>query len=287
MTRTIALMTDFGLQDVYVGVMKAVMCDIAPNATLMDLTHMIEPQNVRQAAFSLMNAYAYFPKGTIFLVVVDPGVGTARRPILVDAGDYAFIAPDNGVLSYVLALLDDYDVYALSNPEYRLENVSNTFHGRDIFSPAAAHLAQGVAPTNFGDQLDDIVRLPLPELSQSEGVISGEVMAIDNFGNVITSIGTMSWQGSDRLNVMPLFQPDAVRIPVLVHDAQVSINGEQIRGIAASYGEAMRGELLAVVGSVGYLEIAVNQGNAAQRLDVAVGDRVELQTGDINAAIRD
>lgn len=287
MTRTIALMTDFGSQDIYVGVMKGVMRGIAPDALPIDLTHLIEPQNVRQAAFFLLNSYAYFPKGTVFLVIVDPGVGTSRRPIVVETDDYAFIAPDNGVLSYVLANLSDYNAYKLTNPAYRLPDVSTTFHGRDIFAPAAAHIAAGVPAAEFGDPLEDLVRLPLPELSLNNDEITGEVMTIDRFGNIITSIGTLKWSGTDRLTINPAFDVDAERIPVLAQEAQVSINGQQIMGVVPSYGEGMRGDLLMVVGSVGYLEISVNQGNAAERLDVSSGDRIVLQIGDINAAIRD
>jgi len=287
MTRTIALMTDFGNEDTYVGVMKGVMQGIAPGTISIDLTHLIEPQNVRQAAFFLLTGYRYFPKGTIFLVVVDPGVGTSRRPIVVETADYTFIAPDNGVLSYVLNQIDDYTAYELTNADYRLDEVSTTFHGRDIFAPAAAHVAAGVSPSAFGDVLNDLVRLPTPQLSLTNGEISGEVMTIDHFGNIITSIGTIAWSGTDRLTINPAFTPDAERIPVLVQEARVTIHGQTISGIVPSYGEGMRGDLLVVVGSVGYLEIAVNQGNAAQRLDIAVGDPVVLQIGDINAAIRD
>ncbi|NJL58241.1 SAM-dependent chlorinase/fluorinase, partial [bacterium] len=201
MKTTIALLTDFGLNDVYVGVMKGVIAGINPQARLLDITHAIPPQDVRQGALSLLDAYPYFPAGTIFLVVIDPGVGTARQPIAVQAGGYRFVAPDNGVLSYALATFDTLQVAALNNPDYRLPNVSQTFHGRDIFAPAAAHLAAGVPLALMGDALPDITRLPRPQLTVEGGHITGEVVHIDRFGNVITSIQRLTWQGNDRLTL--------------------------------------------------------------------------------------
>lgn len=286
MNKTIALLTDFGNEDIYVGVMKGVMRGICPDADFIDITHSIAPQHVREAAFGLMNAYQFFPAGTIFLVVIDPGVGSMRRPIAVQAGDYAFIAPDNGVLSYALRDMTDVKIVELSNPAYHLPQVSYTFHGRDIFSPAAAHLATGVPIEELGNLQDSMIHLPLPELSIDQRTITGEVVHIDRFGNIITSIGHMHWVGSDRLSLNPVFGLNVATVPVDAEHARIRIGDEQIVSVRVSYSEAMRGDLLAIVGSTNYLEISVNQGNAAQRLDVAVGDRVEMSLGDIDAAIR-
>lgn len=287
MSSTIALLTDFGTDDIYVGVMKGVMRQIAPNITFLDITHAIEPQHVRRAAFALLNAYRYFPPDTVFLVVVDPGVGSTRQPIACQVGDYLFVAPDNGVLSYVLAEYEDYHAVELTSPDYRSSVVSNTFHGRDIFAPAAAHLAKGVHLDEFGTRLDRLTLLPPPELTVEGRRVMGEVLSIDRFGNIVTSIGIMRWVASNRLTLEPVFGSNASVVPVSAEDAVVTLNEQRILSISTSYSEVPRGELLALLGSTGYLEISVNQGNAAARLDVAVGDRVEIMIGDIHAAIRD
>ncbi|MDX2075425.1 MAG: SAM-dependent chlorinase/fluorinase, partial [bacterium] len=281
-----ALLTDFGLDDIYDGVMKGVIKSICPDATLIDITHAIAPQHVRQAAFALMNSYSYFPKGTIFLVVVDPGVGTSRLPIAVEAGGYIFIAPDNGVLAYTLSHFPDKRIYELSSSQYRLPTVSNTFHGRDIFSPAAAHLANGVPLSQMGPELGDMIQLPLPELTIQETQIDGEVMHIDRFGNIITSIGQLHWVDSHRLVLRPIFG-DKGNLPIESTLARVVVNETEIYEIRVSYAESMRGDLVALVGSSSYLEIAVNQGNAAARLNVSVGDRIQLTLGEFDATVRD
>ncbi len=194
-TPAIALLTDFGLTDAYVGTMKGVMLSICPAARLIDLTHAVEPQNIRQAAYLLLTAYRYFPPQTVFLVVVDPGVGTARQPIAVETDHGFYVAPDNGVLSYVLSQVQIRQQVILQNPAYQLPAASQTFHGRDIFSPAAAHLANGVPITDLGPAVARIERLPDPLLKISAEQVCGEVLHIDHFGNVITSIGRLIWTG--------------------------------------------------------------------------------------------
>jgi S-adenosyl-L-methionine hydrolase (adenosine-forming) len=280
MESLIALMTDFGVADIYVGVMKGVMLGIHPQARFIDITHAIQPQNVRQAAFALANAYRYFPAGTIFLVVVDPGVGSARRPIIARVGDFTFVAPDNGVLSYALRDADDVQIYEATNEGLRLSQVSSTFHGRDVFAPAAAHLANGVAPDTFGPPVSDPVLLPAPEFNISGRHVVGEVVHIDHFGNVVTSIGYLRWVTPERLTLIPRIGDDsATHRPIPAPSASVTAGQAQIAGICHNYSDAPRGDLLAMVGSNGYLEIAVNQGNAAARLDVSIGDRVEVEIG--------
>jgi S-adenosyl-L-methionine hydrolase (adenosine-forming) len=282
----IALLTDFGTDDIYVGVMQAVMHAICPQARFIDISHAIQPQNVRQGAFALLNAYRYFTDGTVFLVVIDPGVGTARRPTAVRADAYTFVAPDNGILTYVLADLSDVQLVELANPDYQLAQPSNTFHGRDIFAPAAAHLAAGVPLEQFGPKLEQLFTLPAPTLTVVEQRVIGEVMHVDRFGNIVTSIGHLRWVTPERLTLTPRFGDRERTVPVLAHDAVVTIHGLSINTVSHAYGETERGYLLALVGSDGHLEIAINQGNAASRLDVKIGDRVELEIGDVHAAIR-
>lgn len=280
MSKTIALLTDFGSNDVYVGVMKGVMRRINPAAQFIDVTHAIRPQSVRGGALALRNSYAYFPEDTIFLVIVDPAVGSKRRPILVRAANYQFIAPDNGVLSYALADFDTFKAVELSNEAYRLSDVSNTFHGRDVFAPAAAYASRGdMSLEDFGDLVDDLFVLPEPDLQVSLGNITGEITHIDHFGNIITSIGKLHWVSPARLTL----RGGGKNVRIVADDATVSLNGESIYGVSSAYHELPRGALLAQVDSNGYLEVAINQGNAAERLGAAIGDIVELayksQTG--------
>ena len=285
MNPTIALLTDFGTEDIYVGVMKGVMREICPQATFIDITHQINPQNVRQAAFALKNALPYFPPQTVFLVVVDPGVGTRRRPIAARFGNYSFVAPDNGVLSYAFSADDEVQFAELDRPDFWISNVSQTFHGRDIFAPVAAHLASGKSLDVVGTSLQQVFELPQPALDIDNRYIYGEVVHIDRFGNIITSIGRLRWSGGARVTLMPAFGNLDHTISILSEDAQLQLSGETISTIKTTYSDAMRGDLLMLVGSSGYLEIAMNQGNAAERLDVVIGDRIEVQLGDAHAAI--
>ncbi len=282
--RSIALITDFGVQDTYVGVMKGVMRDIHPEAQFIDITHAVAPQHVREAAFALLIAYSYFPAGTVFLVVVDPGVGSTRQPIAVQAGDYYFVAPDNGVLSYALAHFDQ--TTAVQITEHTLPHISRTFHGRDVFAPAAAHLAAGQPLASLGPAMQELVHLPVPLLEVAGRRVKGEVLHIDHFGNIITSIGRLTIPEAGRLTLNTAFQPATGNVPINPESAQVRINETNITAIQQAYADVRRGDLLALVGSSGFLEISVNQGNAADRLDAAVGDRVEISIGDIDAAIR-
>jgi S-adenosylmethionine hydrolase len=288
MSRVIALMTDFGNTDIYTGVIKAVIHRICPQANVIDITHSIQPHHVRQAAFALLDAYRYFADGTIFLVVVDPGVGTTRRPIAARAGNYIFVAPDNGILTYVLAEFEHIEVVELASRDHQLPQVSNTFHARDIFAPAAAYLAAGAVLEDFGPYIETIFTLPVPSFDILERRILGEVMHVDQFGNIVTSIGQFQWMTPEKLTLNPRFGADRERlIPIPAGEVTVTVHDTLIKAILPAYGEAPRGQLLALIGSNGHLEIAVNQGNAAARLDVRIGDRVELQIGVSDAAVRD
>lgn len=277
MSPIIGLLTDFGTTDIYAGVMKGVIAQICPEAYCIDITHAIQPHNVRQAAFVLLDAYHYFSAGTIFLIVVDPGVGSTRRPIVAQAGGYTFVAPDNGVLTYILSEYTNYKVVELSNREYHLHNVSSTFHGRDVFAPVSAHIASGVPVEKLGPRLETLFALPFPSLEASEQRVVGEVMHIDQFGNIITSIGNLRWVEADKLSLYPRFgrQRDKI-VPLYASEVTVLFHDMIIYSILPTYSETARGSLLSLVGSSGYLEIAINQGSAAARLDARIGDRVEL-----------
>jgi S-adenosylmethionine hydrolase len=281
MNRLIALLTDFGTTDTYVGVMKGVMLDINPALQLVDLTHAIQPQNIKQAAFTLLNSYSFFPPGTVFLVVVDPGVGSERKPIAVRAGHWLFVAPDNGVLSYALRDIGHPEAAELENRIHRLKAVSNTFHGRDIFAPAAAHLTLDVSFDHLGQRVEPVM-LPEPRLVIEGNHIRGEVLHIDHFGNVVTSIGLFNWDSPDQLILKPRFGTNPPLIcPALSVEVSVSAtNPPHTRlSICHTYAEVEKGEALALVGSSGYLELSVNQGDFAAQFGVHIGAPVELRLG--------
>jgi len=273
----VTLTTDFGTADGYVGTMKGVILTIAPTAHLVDISHEIAPQNLRQAAYVLYTSYPFFPPGTVHLIVVDPGVGSARRPIALrtPAGD--FVAPDNGVLSYVMAREPVEALVELSDPRYRLSQISHTFHGRDIFAPAAAHLAAGVPILSLGSPVSDPVTFSPPSVEITPAGITGEVLHTDHFGNVITSIGLLAWSESDLI-LTPAFREVQRGEPVRFRaaGAAVTVAGQEI-GVHRTYAKVAPGETLALVGSEGHLEIAVREGSAAQRLGLHPGDTVILR----------
>ena len=253
----VTLITDFGLADGYVGAMKGVILSINPTATVIDISHDIAPQDVRGAAYVIYTAYPHFPPGTVHVVVVDPGVGSERRAIALQTPRARFVAPDNGVLTYVVAYDTVEEVVSLTNPRYWLPQVSHTFHGRDIFAPVAAHLAKGVPLDELGEPLDEIVTFDLPQPHRRpDGALVGQVIHIDRFSNLITSI-----KSADLT--------DAAR-------AVVEVRGRRIAGIRRTYAEVGRGELVAYVGSAGHLEIALREGHAARTLEAKVGDEVVL-----------
>ncbi len=255
----IALLTDFGVSDGYVGAMKGVILDILPWAQVVDVTHEIAPQNVRQAAFVLQMVAPFFPRATVYVVVVDPGVGTERRAIAVFTDRGVFVGPDNGVFSWIFKHRKVYEVRELANPYYMRTQISATFHGRDVFAPFAAHIAAGVPASSIGPTIEDPVLFEIPEPQVlSDGQIIGEVIHIDGFGNMITNIreehlaGGASWQ--------------------------FEIAGERIEDFHRAYGFAQEGELMALIGSQGYLEIAVRNGHAAQRLNGRLGMQIVART---------
>jgi S-adenosylmethionine hydrolase len=278
MARLIALLTDFGTTDPYVGVMKGVIYSICPDALIVDVTHAIAPQNIRQAAFMLLTSYRYFPSDTIFVVVVDPGVGSARKPIAVQIDGYTFIAPDNGVLSYVIAENLSVNVYEIQNPAFMLPNLSASFHGRDIFAPTAGRIATGKHIEEVSVAIKSPQQINMPMLNIEAKRIIGEIIHVDHFGNLVTSIGRLQHMDSltailnPRFGVGEMLYIDTVSV-------RVSIVGVKVRGIKRTYSQASQDELLTMIGSSGFLEIAVNQGHAAAVLGATIGDRVEVELG--------
>ncbi|MGC9523113.1 MAG: SAM hydrolase/SAM-dependent halogenase family protein [Anaerolineae bacterium] len=270
----ISLTTDFGIDDGYVGTMKGVMAGIAPGVTFVDITHTIEPQNVCAAAYVLWTALPYFPEQSVHLVVVDPGVGTERRAIASRTAWGVLVGPDNGVFSYLWATAKPELTVALENTNYQRVAVSQTFHGRDIFAPAAAHIAAGVPLEKFGSVVTDPVRLPIPAMQVTTAGIYGEVLYIDHFGNAITSIGRLVWEGS-LLHLDPVFGEAEARI-INADRVRVRAAGRDLGPVRRTYGQVPVGEALALVGSEGMLELAANQGRGADALSLDVGDPVEI-----------
>lgn len=279
MSSVIAVLTDFGWDDIYAGVMQAVMIGICPPARIINITHAVQPQNVREGAFALLNSYHHFPRGTTFCVVVDPGVGSERLPIAVKTREFQFVAPDNGVLSYALAHQGgDYQAVSLENRSYQASQISRTFHGRDIFAPVAAHMARDPAVfSELGAAQERIVSFPMPELTFARQRLSGEVMHIDHFGNIITSIGAFSWEGQSSLSLAPRWQAVIPRLQLRAADARVTIHSHTVHGISQAYHEVSLGAILAQIDSNGFLEIGTNQDSAAERLAAQVGDKVMLR----------
>jgi S-adenosylmethionine hydrolase len=257
----ITLLTDFGLRDGYPGVMKGVIWKIAPHAQIADISHAITPQNIFHGALALARTAPFFPFGTIHIAVVDPGVGTQRRPVGLHLGEHFFIGPDNGIFTLVLESAESHDdsiqVFHLDQSSYWLPDVSRVFHGRDIFAPVAAHLATGIPLEKMGSVIHDPVRLEIPRPEKIRaGGWRGEIIYIDHFGNLSTN-----------LNVNNLNQTGSVII---------QIQGKEINGIEHTYGEQSMGTLIALLDSNDYLEISTVNGNAAQSLHANIGDKLEV-----------
>lgn len=253
----ITLLSDFGIHDVYVGVMKGVIAQINPTLTLIDLTHEIPRQNITAARFNLMNAYPYFPDRTIHLAVVDPGVGSQRRAIALQVDNGFLVGPDNGLFSGILTQSTIVGSVELTNPEFwRTPTPSATFHGRDIFAPVSAHLANGVPLEELGTVIEPstLVQLPIPELTKTATEITGSIQYIDHFGNLITNIPAAD---------------------VIGKSWSIRINQRQIP-TGQTYSDRPLGELIALIGSHGWVEIAVNGGSAQSELQLELGNRVDL-----------
>lgn len=271
----IAVLTDFGTKDTYVGVMKGVIASIAPQAQVIDLTHEIPPGDIRQAAFKLWQAVPFFPDGTVFEVVVDPGVGTRRRRIAVAWSMQLFVLPDNGILTYLLASAPASKAVELVSPTFRLDPVSSTFHGRDVFAPASAHLARGIPLDDLGPPAGDLVRFPLPRLSMNAGPrLEGEVLHADRFGNLITSLGRFE-RRTDSLAFLP-WLPVAEEAVFPADGLCLDLEDGTRLTLRNTFGDVPEGETVAYIGSEGLIEIAVNRGSASEKLGLQPGSHVEL-----------
>ena len=274
MPPSIFLLTDFGTSDPFVGIMKAVILGINPNIHLIDLTHEVSPGDLRSGAILLWQSLPYLPDGSVVLCVVDPGVGTARCPILLHSQGYRFIGPDNGIFSYVLD--DDYTAWELKNPNLALPQRGTTFHGRDIFAPAAAHAASGVPPERFGAPMDELLRIPQPRLScPEEGRLEGEVIHIDRFGNALTSLGQFSpaEKGSYKLNPWVGECPQTL---INLQRAKVCLPGQPDLFWADNFTSIPKDQGGFIIGSSGLIEIAANRQSAANLLNLALDTKVTL-----------
>jgi len=258
----ITLLTDFGISDYYVGIVKGVILSINPSARTIDITHQIPAQDIEEAAFTLHAAYRSFQKGTIHLAVVDPGVGSSRRAIVARAGDYYFVGPDNGIFSYIFDEEPKRQIIHITAQEYFRQPVSKTFHGRDIFAPVAAHLSRGVSFDSFGPEIRDEVRLkPLtPEITK-KGKVRGRIIYIDRFGNCVTNF--------DQRTISEAVEESAT----------FSVNGKQIQSVRKSYAEGIGHKLFAIWGSAGFMEISARNRSAAKMLKAKRGDAVTVDFG--------
>ena len=260
----ITLMTDFSWHNWYLGVMKGVILGINPKARIVDLCHNVSSKDVREGSFILDNSYRYFPAGTVFLCVVDPGVGGKRKNLIVKTERYFFVAPDNGILSSIFERGKVQKVYHVEPGDYTLKLHGSTFYGRDIFSPIAAHLTLGVPPERMGEELKSVLIVPaIKPFVNEKGEISGRAVYVDTFGNIITNIG------EEYLSA--IFPED---IPW--EECSIRVAGKRINGVKKYYKQGEEGKLMALVNSWGYLEIAVNRGNAFEHLGLMEKKSLEI-----------
>jgi len=256
----ITLTTDFGLRDPYVAEMKAVILKICPAATVIDITHQIEKFSIRMGAYTLAAAAPYFPKGTIHVAVVDPGVGTKRRAILIQTESSYYIGPDNGVLTLAAKNQGIKHIYKITNKKLMLPKVSDTFHGRDVFAPAAAHLANGVPPAEFGPEIRKIVTPTFAKITKRKNAVTGEVIHLDNFGNIVTNLREKELQAMNAKE----------KVSLKLEDTKLDLK------LCKAYAQVQARKPLAVLGSHGFLEISINQGSAAETFKIKVGAKVKL-----------
>jgi len=265
----ITLTTDFGTNDHFVGAMKGVIVDIVPDVQIVDISHAVQAFDVLDGALAISQAYSYFPSGTIHMVVVDPGVGTARRPILASSDGHHFVAPDNGVLSMVYAREERIRVRHITSEHYFRSPVSNTFHARDIFAPVAAWLAKLVDSDKFGDEIDDYVRFAAPRpKATGENRMRAVVLKVDRFGNLITNVTPE--------DAPALFAADA--------KFKIVVGSKEITEIRQAYAEGAPGQVFGIIGSMGYLEIVANRASGAQLTGAGKGSEVSIFLGEAAAA---
>jgi S-adenosylmethionine hydrolase len=259
-TKIVTLTTDFGLKDPYAAEMKAAILSICPNAVIVDITHEITKFNIRMGAYVLASAAPYFPDGSVHVAVVDPGVGTLRRPIAIQTKQSFFVGPDNGVLVLAAEKQGIESIHELTNPQFMLHKVSSTFHGRDIFAPAAAHLLNGVKTAEFGPEIREAAEAEFAKVTRKNGVLVGEVLHVDGFGNIITNIN----------------QREVTQNRVK-GQVNMELTGNKLKlQFCEAYGETKPHEPLTLIGSHGFLEISINQGNAAEKFKTKAGDKIKL-----------
>ncbi len=256
----VALLTDFGLRDSYVAEMKGVILSICPVATIADVSHQIEKFNIRMGAYVLACAAPYFPRSTVFVAVVDPGVGTRRKAILMQTKQAYFIGPDNGLLALAAANQGIERVHEISNKKLLLPEISNTFHGRDVFAPAAAHLANGTPPANFGPETRIISTPSFAKVVKKRNMLVSEVLHVDEFGNIITNIQKREL---GKINVKEI-------LCIKLKSTKLKLS------LCRAYAEAGKQKPLAIIGSHGFLEVSMNEGNAAEVFKIRSGDKITL-----------
>lgn len=266
----VTLTTDFGLNDHFVGTLKGVILNIAPDANIVDICHTVQAFDILDGALALAQSYSYFPPRTVHLVVVDPGVGSARRPIIATSEMHNFVAPDNGVLSLMYAREQRLSVRHVTAEHYFVQPVSNTFHGRDIFAPVAAYLAKGVDQEKFGEEVTDYVRFNAPKPKPVDAAsMRGVVLRVDRFGNLITNFTPQDAPALFQANVPPF---------------KIVVGKREVTSMRTNYAEGAPGEVFAIVGSMGFIEIAANRGSAAQTIGAAKGSEVLLALGNGTAS---
>ena len=258
----VTLTTDFGLQDHFVGTIKGVILENVPDVRFVDISHAVQPFDIFDGALTIAQAYSYFPSGTVHLVVVDPGVGSERRPIVVSTEKYTFVGPDNGVFSMIYDREERLSVRHITAEHYFLQPVSNTFHARDVFAPITSYLAKGVDIDRMGEEVTDFVRFAAPRpKALDERTLRGIVLKVDRFGNLITNITPQ--------DVPALFQAEPPAFKIV-------IGTKEIMQIHSAYADGMPGEVFGLLGSMGYLEIATNRGSAAKIVEAGKGSEVKV-----------
>lgn len=268
----IALLTDFGIDDPYVGIMKGIISEIAPTTQLIDLTHQIPPGDIQRGAFVLWQAAKDLPEGTVFLCVIDPGVGSERKAIIMETGGQTFIGPDNGLFSYLL-YNSQFNCWELSNPQYQRTSSSVTFHGRDIFAPAAAHASKSISGGQFGPPVNSIHNLSVPTLNLIESSITGEILSWDHFGNLFTSIGLFTYQ-NEVLSYKSWIENSEISIRD-ISAIRIKVNDQNLPFVK-TFASVNKGTSAGLIGSTGLLEIVANQTSAKSLLGLEKGSVVTL-----------
>lgn len=259
--KVITLLTDFGLKDPYVAQMKGVILSIAKDVKIIDISHEVHPQNIEQGAFLLYTSIPYFPKGSIHVAVVDPGVGTSRRGIIIDCKDYTLVGPDNGLLAPAARRCENFKVYEIVGKKYTLDKITYTFHGRDVFAPIAAYIANGISLADIGREIEDYVDFNLEFGKVCEDKIEGKIFHIDRFGNLITNV---------EESLIKRYIEYGKEIDLIIKGRKYRVK------FLKSYGYSKEGEILLTIGGIGFLEISVNKGSASRELGASIGDRVTL-----------